>query len=69
MVLEALSLEFRTVCPWKLLYADDLVLIADSMDKLIEQFNRWKEGIESKGLKVNIAKTKVMGQWKWHYTT
>ena len=60
MVLEALSLEFRTGCPWELLYADDLVLIADSMDKLIEKFNRWKEGIESKGLKVNIAKTKVM---------
>ena len=60
MVLEALSLEFRTGCPWELLYADDLVLIADSMVKLIEKFNAWKEGIESKGLKVNIGKTKVV---------
>ena len=25
IVLEALSLEFRTGCPWELLYADDLV--------------------------------------------
>ena len=29
MVLEALSLEFRSGCPWELLYADDLVLIAE----------------------------------------
>ena len=60
MVLEALSLEFRVGCPWELLYADDLVLIAESMDELIEKFTRWKEGMESKGLRVNILKTKVM---------
>jgi hypothetical protein len=60
MVLEALSQEFRTGCPWELLYADDLILVAESMDELIEKFNTWKEGIESKGLKVNIDKTKVM---------
>ena len=29
MVLEALSLEFRSGCPWELFYADDLVLIAE----------------------------------------
>ena len=29
MVLEALSLEFRLGCKWELLYADDLVLIAE----------------------------------------
>ena len=28
-VLEALSLEFRSGCPWELFYADDLVLIAE----------------------------------------
>ena len=60
MVLEALSQEFRVGCPWELLYADDLVLIAESMEELVEKFNTWKEGIESKGLKVNMGKTKVM---------
>ena len=29
IVLEALSREFRTGLPWVLLYADDLVLMAD----------------------------------------
>ena len=31
MVLEALSQEFRTSCPWELFYADDLVIIATSL--------------------------------------
>jgi len=31
LVLEALSREFRTGVPWELLYADDLVVIADSL--------------------------------------
>ena len=30
LVLEALSREFRTGVPWELLYADDLVIIADT---------------------------------------
>ena len=30
IVIEALSREFRTVCHWELLYADDLVIIAET---------------------------------------
>ena len=37
IVLEALSTEFRIGVPWELLYADDLVLIAESEDKLINK--------------------------------
>ena len=35
MVLETLSTEIRTGCPWELLYADDLVLIAETMEELV----------------------------------
>ena len=34
IVLEALSREFRTWLPWELLYADDLVLMADSIEEM-----------------------------------
>lgn len=60
MVLEALSEEFRTGCPWELLYADDLVLVAESMEELVVKLKKWKEGMESKGLRVNMGKTKCM---------
>ena len=60
MACEALSSEFRTGCSWELLYADDLVLIAESMEELVGKFTKWKDGIECKGLKVNMKKTKVL---------
>ena len=34
IVLDALSREFRARVPWEDLYADDLVIIADSMEKM-----------------------------------
>ena len=60
IVMEALSRTFRGGLPMELLYADDLVLIADSEDLLIEKIKKWKAGIEDKGLRVNMGKTKVM---------
>jgi len=37
IVMEAISREFRVVLPWKLLYADDLVVIIE--DDLIKRLN------------------------------
>ena len=44
----------------ELLYADDLVLMSDTIGGLRNKFLRLKEAFESKGLKVNHGKTKVM---------
>ena len=60
IVLEALSQEFRTGCPWEMLYADDLAIVDTSLDSLIERLTKWKSGMEGKGLRVNMGKTKVM---------
>ena len=43
-----------------MLYADDLVVIAESLVELEEKYLTWKTNIENKGLKVNIGKTKMM---------
>ena len=43
-----------------MLYADDLVLVAESLGQLREKILRRKECIEPKGLKNNISKTKVI---------
>jgi len=37
--MEALSIEFRVVLPWELLYADDLVVIAETEGDLIKRLN------------------------------
>ena len=60
IVLEALSREFRTGCPWKLLYADDLMISAGSKEELLVKVKIWKTEMEKKGLHVNMGKTKIM---------
>ena len=42
----------------EMLYADDLVLTSETMEGLRETFWKWEEAFESKGLKVNLGKTK-----------
>ena len=59
-VLEALSREFRTGCPEEMLYADDLVLTSETMEGLLVKLKTWRKAMESKGLRVNVTKTKVM---------
>ena len=44
----------------EMLYEDDLVLASKTMEGLREKFWKWKEAFESKGLKVNLGKTKVV---------
>ena len=55
-----MSEDGRKSALYELLYADDLVLMAETMGELEAQFIRWKEAFEGKGLKVNLGKTKVM---------
>ena len=44
----------------EVLYADDLVLLSEMMEGLKKRFLQWRSALESKGLKVNLEKTKVM---------
>ena len=58
-VMEAISREFRVALPWELLYADDLVVIAETEEDLIKRPNERKNN-ENRGVRVNMNKTKVM---------
>jgi len=57
--MEAISREFKVALPWQLLYADDLVVMAETEDDLIKTFNEWKADVENNSssvLVVNINK-------------
>ena len=60
IVLEALSREFHSGVLWEDLYADDLVIIAESLEECVRRLLTWKEAMEKKGLRVNARKTKIM---------
>ena len=56
----AISREFRVALPWELLYADDLVVIAETEEDSIKRLNEWKNNVENRGMRVNMNRTKVM---------
>ena len=59
IVLEA-SYELCSGVPWDDLYADDLVISAESLKECVRRLLTWKEAMEEKGLRVNAGKTKIM---------
>ena len=59
LVMEEATREVREGL-WELLYADDLVITAENEEGAIDRFNDWKTGMENRGLKINMEKTKVM---------
>ena len=42
------------------MYADDLVLICETKEEARQRFVAWRNVLESKGLNMNISKTKIM---------
>lgn len=45
---------------WVILYANNLVIIAESLKELHQKLVLWKVGMESKGLRVKMSKTKIV---------
>ena len=61
VVLDTITVELRENDElWELLFADDLVIIADTEEELQQRYLAWKNSLESKGMKVNTQKTEVM---------
>ena len=60
IVVDVITESVRNGLISEMLYADDLVLMSESMEGLREKFWKWREAFESKGLKVNLGKTKVV---------
>jgi len=42
------------------LYENDLAILANSWEDVSQKYATWKEALESRGLKVNIKKTKAI---------
>ena len=58
IVVDVVTENVRNGLMSEMLYADDLVLASETMEGVRENFWKWKEAYESKGLKVNLGKTK-----------
>ena len=59
--MEALSCESRIGCPWELLHADDLAIMSDNLEDLKIQLQAWRTSLETRGLRITVGKTKLLG--------
>ena len=59
-VMDVVSSEARSGLPSELLYADDLVIMASTMEQLGRRVTEWRASLLDKGLNVNEGKSKVM---------
>ena len=59
-VMDVVSSEARSGLPSELMYADDLVIMAPTMEQLGTRVADWRASLLGKGLKVNAGKSKVM---------
>ena len=59
-VMDVVSSEARGGLPSELMYADDLVIMAPTMEQLSRRVTDWRSSLLGKGLKVNAGKSKVM---------
>jgi len=55
IIMEAISREFRVALSWELLYADDLVVIAETEEDLIKRLNEWNSNVENRCMRVIIS--------------
>ena len=60
MVIDEVTENARKGWMKQLLYAGDLVLMGETMEELRENFDEWREAFESKGMRVDLGKTKLM---------
>ena len=60
MVMDVLTGDVRDGSLMELLYPDDLVLCVESLNDIMDKYERWKNAVEGKGLRFNVDKTKGM---------
>merc|ERR1711974_272935 len=59
IIMQAVTRHVSAGLPWELLYADDLVVMAETEEELRVKLVSWKGEMEKKGLRVNMGKTTV----------
>ena len=60
MVIDEVTENTRKGWMKQILHADDLIVMGKTMEELRENFDEWREAFESKGMRVNLGKTKLL---------
>jgi len=57
LVIDEITKSIQGEVPWCMLFADDVVLVGESLEEVNYRLKEWREALESKGLKISRSKT------------
>ncbi|GKA74364.1 retrovirus-related pol polyprotein LINE-1 [Tanacetum coccineum] len=60
LILDELSRGIQENIPWSMVFADDIVLVAESADGLNRRLESWRRALEDNGLRVSRDKTEYL---------
>ncbi|KAK6764634.1 hypothetical protein RB195_024815 [Necator americanus] len=60
LCMDTITKEIQKQHPWTLLFADDVMLAAESRDDLQKQVQSWKDQLQQYGFRLNTSKTEYM---------
>ncbi|XP_035838294.1 uncharacterized protein LOC110901930 [Helianthus annuus] len=60
VLLDELSKSIQEPIPWCMLFADDIVLVAETKQRLNERLEEWRVALEGKGLRISRSKTEYL---------
>ncbi|KAD3338158.1 hypothetical protein E3N88_33679 [Mikania micrantha] len=60
VILDELSKSIQEEVPWCMLFADDIVLVAENEEDLNARLEEWRLVLESKGLRISRSKTEYL---------
>ena len=60
IVMDVITTGVREAVPWSILYADDIVLCAESKEDLEVNLERWRTVLEERGMRISRSKTEYM---------
>ncbi|KAL6545049.1 hypothetical protein OROHE_009956 [Orobanche hederae] len=60
LIIDVISRGIQDGVPWCMLFADDIVLVAESRREVNEKLELWRSNLESQGLRVSRSKTEYL---------
>ncbi|XP_076904920.1 uncharacterized protein LOC143560516 [Bidens hawaiensis] len=60
VVLDELSKSIQEILPWGMIFADDIVLVAERKQDLNMRLEEWRTALERKGLRISSSKTEYL---------
>ena len=56
MIMDVISHGMKDLSPWRMLYADDIVLCCTRREVVEKKLEEWRRVMEDRGLKINRKK-------------